>query len=254
MTTDIQNPSQPPGSPEPGNVFTRIAGVLFSPGETFAAIVKRPDIVGPLLIIVLIGYATTALIMPRFDYEALLAQQAEQMRKSNPDMSDEQLAQVARFTRASAQVFGWISPIALIAMYALIAGVLLLAFRLFGGEGRYAQAFSVTLYAWMVMVLGSIVTTVVIVARGSFDPATAATLVKSNPAFLVDLKEQPVLFSLFSSLDLFTIWFLVLLSIGFAAMSRLSKAKAATLVFSLWLALVLIKVCYTALTASRLQG
>ena len=54
-----------------------------------------------------------------------------------------------------------------------------------------------------------------------------ATMIKTNPGFLVDMKTHPMLFALLSSLDVFTIWTVVLLIIGFAALSRASKAKAA---------------------------
>jgi hypothetical protein len=243
-----------PQAPPPDkkqNVFERIAGVLFAPAETFQNIVRRPDILGPLLLIVIIGYISTAIIIPKIDFTSMMEQQAAQMRKQNPNMSDEQLAQMERITSASVKVMSWVLPLLMVAWYAIVAGVLLLAFRLLGGEGNFAQAFSVTLYAWMPMVLLSILTTIIVLARGTFDPVTAATLVKSNPAFLVDMKEQPILFSLLSSLDLFTIWTIALLIVGFATMARVSKAKAAAIVLSLWIALIVVKLGFAALGAAR---
>jgi hypothetical protein len=247
----------PPGNPPPPektqNVFERIAGVLFAPAETFRDIARRPDILWPLLIILILGYATTAVVMPKMDFSSVLAQQAEQMRKQNPNMGEEQLQQMERITTASMKVFGWAAPVIMVAWYALVALVLMFAFRLFGGEVRYKQALSVTLYSWMPLVLFGIIMTVVVLARGSFDPATAPTIVKSNPAFLVDMKEQPVLFSLLSSFDLFTIWMIALLSIGFATVAKVSKAKAAAIVISLWIATIFVKVGFAALSASRMK-
>jgi hypothetical protein len=256
MTTDIQQ--SPPGAPPPDtkkkNVFERIAGVLFAPAETFQDIARRPDILGPLLIILLIGYASTFLVMPKLDMSSVTAQQIEQMRKQNPNMGDEQVAQMERMTAASAKVFGWLGPVFGVAWYAILAGILLLAFRLFGGEGTYKQAFSTTLYAWIPLVLFGVIVCVVVVARGTFDPMTAATLVKSNPAFLVDMKEQPILFSLLSNFDVFTIWTIFLLIIGFSTLSKTSRAKAATIVLSLWAAMIVVKLGFAALAASRMKG
>ena len=253
MTTDLSSPPSPP-PPDKQNVFSRIAGVLFAPAETFASIARRPDILGPLLLIVIIGYATTAIVIPRMDFESIIAQQSEQMRKQNPNVSDEQLAQIEKFTRASGKVFGWITPLMMIAWYAIVAGALLLAFRLMGGEGTFKQAFSATLYSWMPLLLFGIILTVVVLARGTFDPITAATIVKSNPAFLVDFKEQPVLFSLLSAFDVFTIWTIVLLIFGFSALSKLSRAKSAAIVITLWLAMILVKVGFAAMGAARMKG
>jgi hypothetical protein len=255
MTTDVQQ--SPPGNPplpEKKNVFVRIAGVLFAPVEAFAEIARRPDIIGPLLVLIVCGYIGIAVMVPRIDYAALSAAQAEQMHKQNPSMTEEQLAQGQRMAGAITKVTFWIVPLMLVAWYAIVAGVLLLAFRLFGGEGTYKQAFSVTLYAWMPLLLLAIITMIVVLAQGTFDPTTAATIVKSNPAFLVDMKEQPVLFSLLSAFDVFTIWTIALLSVGFAAVAKMSKAKAATIVVSLWLALVLVKLGFAALAASKMKS
>jgi hypothetical protein len=255
MTSDIHQ--SPPGDPPPPektkNLFERIAGVLFAPAETFADIARRPDILGPLLLILAIGYISTALIMPKMDFAAMTAMQAEQMRKQNPNMGEEQIAQMERITIASAKVFGWLAPIVLLAWYAIVAGVLLLAFRLFGGQGTYKQAYSTTLYAWMPLVLFSIILCIVVAARGTFDPTTATTLVKSNPAFLVDMKEQPILFALLSSFDLFTMWTIALLVIGFATLSKTPIAKSAAIVILLWMAMIVVKLGGAALGASRMK-
>jgi hypothetical protein len=257
MTTDIhQTPpgATPPPDTKKKNVFERIAGVLFAPAETFQDIARKPDILGPLLIILFIGYVSTFLVMPKIDISSITSQQAEQMRKQNPNMGDEQLAQIERMTAASVKIMGWLGPLLGVAMYAIIAGVLLLAFRLFGGEGSYKQAFSTTLYAWMPLVLFGILLSVIVMARGTFDPTTAATLVKSNPAFLVDMKEQPILFSLLSNFDIFTFWTLFLLIVGFSTLSKTSRAKAATIVISLWAIVIVVKLGFAALAASRMKG
>jgi hypothetical protein len=87
----------------------------------------------------------------------------------------------------------------------------------------------------MPQVLSSIVGTIILIARGGLiDPQEIATIVKTNPGFLANPKTQPMLFALLSSLDIFTIWTLVLLIIGFALLSRSSKGKAAAIVIGWW--------------------
>jgi hypothetical protein len=103
------------------------------------------------------------------------------------------------------------------------------------------------------VILG-IITTIVIVAKGSFDPTHAATLVKSNPAFLVDMKKQFVLYSLLSMLDVFTFWMLFMLTIGFAAVGKISKAKSGAIVVGAWLILVVIRLGFAAMGAAKMQG
>jgi hypothetical protein len=236
------------------NVFARIAGVLFAPAESFEEIARKPDVLAPLLVLTVIGFLTVAAIAPRFDVSSILANQREAMEKQNPKMADADFERIGRITSAFAKVFFWLSPLLNAILYVIVAAVLFFAFRLMAGEGSFHQAMSATLYAWIPLALFSIVLAIVVVAQGTFDPITAATTVKSNPAFLADFKEQPVLFAFLSSLDLFMIWTLVLCVYGFAALSRLPRARSAAIVFSLWITFLLIRLGFAALGAAKMKG
>ena len=253
MTIDAAGSAPvPPVAAEPSkNVFQRIVGVLFSPGETFADIARRPDILWPLLLLLVIGYATTFMLVPRMDMDAALAEQAAQMKKQNPNMTDDDIERIGRIGKASMKVMQFIGPLIGVIMYLVIALVLWGAARMMGGQGEYKQALSATLYAWVPLVLFSIILTIVAVARGSIDPTEMAVAVKSNPAFLVDMKEHPVLFSLLSNFDIFTIWTIVLLAFGFSAVTRLSKAKMATIIVVLYAIVILAKLGFAAMGAAR---
>jgi hypothetical protein len=252
MTTEPV--SSPDLQPKQQNFFERIAGVLFAPADTFQDIARRPDVLWPLLLIVLSGYLSAIVITPRLDMSSIEEQQREAMRKSNRKLSEEDMERVAKFGAASAKVGIFAAPVVFIVWYVIVAAVLLFACRLFGGEGTFGQAFSATLYAWIPLLILGIISTIVVFARGTFDPITAATLVKSNAAFLVDMKEQPALFALLSALDVFTIWTIVLLIFGFAALSKLSLKTTASIVVSIWIALILVRVGWTAMMAARMAA
>jgi hypothetical protein len=253
MSTTIES-TQPAPAPAAKNSFQRIAGVFFAPVETFADIARKPDILIPLLVIVVLGYVSTFLVMPHLDWDAMLAQQQEMVKKQNPNVSDSDLAQMGKFTKAIGKVMGYIGPPLVIIGYLIIALVIWGACRLMGGQGDFKQAFSATLYAHFPRVVLGIIAGIVVMARGMVDPSTMATVVKSSPAFLVDMKEQPVLFTLLGSLEIFQIWTIILLIIGFAALSKLSKAKTAAIVISLWVITVVVKLGFAALGAARMKA
>ena len=244
-------PVPPAGKP---NVFQRIAGVLFAPAETFDDIARRPDVVMPMLFLIIVSFITTAFIIPRLDFSNVIAQQAEVMKKKQPNMSDDDLERVGRITRSMGTVMGWLAPVLQIGIFAIVAGVLLLAFNAFGARVTYGQAFSVTLYSWIPRVIQGVILTIVALVQGTVDPTTMATVVKSNPAFLVEMSEHPVLFSLLASLDVFAIWGMILLIFGFAAAAKTTKARAAGIVIPLWLLLLLGKVGFAAMGAARMKG
>jgi hypothetical protein len=244
----------PPAAPGK-NTFQRIAGVFFAPEETFADIARRPDILWPLLILTLFGFLTTALTMPHMDMDAMVAQQTEMMQKKNPNLSDADIERTGRMMKAIGRVSGWLVPVFTIVGYVVIALVLWGAFRLMGGEGNFPQALSTTLYASMPrMLLFGIIATIIIMMRGMVNPMEMVTIVKTNPAFLVDMQEQPVVFALLSSLDVFMFWTLFLLTVGFSKVARVSKAKAAAVIVALWLVMVVVKVGFTALGAMQQGG
>jgi hypothetical protein len=238
-----------PGAEPKPNPFQRIIGVLFSPDATFASIARRPDWVVPLALIVILSLANGILISSRIDFGA----PAREAMAQNKNMTQQDMDRAERMSVGMGKVAKFIGPVIAIIVLLIVAGALLLTVRLMGGEGDFKQAFSVTCYAWIPNIIQAIVLTIIVLAKGStaINPQTIPTIVRSNPAFLVDMKTQPMAFALLSSLDLFTIWVIVLLVIGFAYVGRISKAKAAVAVLSLWAVTILFKLIPAALQGLR---
>jgi hypothetical protein len=249
MTSAIGEPTA-----KPKNVLARIGGVLFSPGETFEDIVRKPDVLAPLIILLVIGYICTFMLMPIIDWDSIITAQTDAMRAKNPNIDNATIEKVESMTRSIGKVTGYIGPLFGLIAWLVVAGALFLAFRAMGGAGTFKQAFSITLYSWIPLTICSILMSAIAYAKGSFNPMMAPVIVKSNPAFLVDMKEQAGLFSLLSAFDLFTIWTIVLLVIGFAVMSKFSKVKSAAIIVTLWLAVVLVKAGFAAMGAAKAKG
>jgi hypothetical protein len=236
------------GSEPTPNPFQRIIGVLFSPDATFASIARRPDWVVPLVLLLLVSLAAGIIIAPHVDFGSAAREAMEQNKNASP----EQIDKAVRISSSIGKVFTYISPVLSLIGLLVIAGVVLLAFRIFGGEGDFKQAFSVTCYASIPTIIKSVVTLIIIVAKGGIIPAQAlATIVRSNPGFLVDYKTNPVLFALLSSFDIFSVWFLALMIIGFAYVARVSKVKSAVTIISLWVVVLLFKLIGPALQSLR---
>ncbi|HEV7486764.1 MAG TPA: Yip1 family protein [Thermoanaerobaculia bacterium] len=250
MTVGQDNALAPPApgvEPKP-NPFQRIIGVLFSPDATFASIARRPDWVVPLVLLLLVAMAAGVIMAPHIDFGAAARESMEQQKNVSP----EQIDKAVRISASVGKVFTYLAPVLSLIGLLVIAGVVLLAFRIFGGEGDFKQAFSVTCYASIPSIIKSVVTLIIIVAKGGIIPAQAlATIVRSNLGFLVDYKANPMAFALLSSFDIFSIWFLALLIIGFSYVARVSKVKAAVTIISLWVIVLLLKLIGPALQSLR---
>ena len=249
-----ETPQTPPaaGAASPRKSGTqRIFGALFSPGETFREIAEQPDFLAPLILIIAISLLSSIVAVPRIDFESVVR---EQMMQSNPDMSPDDADRAARMGGAFAKVMAYASPLLTLIFAVIIAAVLLFAFRLMGGEGTFKQAFSVTLYSWVPAMVAAIVGAIILLGRGTVSAEELQTMVMSNPGFLVDPKENPIGFAFLSSIDLFTIWTIVLLIFGFSYVARVSRTRATVIVVSLWVVLILCKVGFAALGASRMKA
>ena len=255
----VSDSTLPAPAPAAKNSFQRIAGVFFAPAETFADIARKPDILVPLLVILVIGFASTFLAMPKLDWDAMIATQMDTFKQQRSNMSDSDLARTESmmkkmlpFTKGMVAI----GPALLIIGYLIIALIIWGACRLMGGAGDFKQAFSATLYAHFPRVVLMIIGTVVVMMKGSVNPMLMQTIVKSSVAGLanIDMMEQPVLFALLGSLEIFQIWTIVLLIIGFAALSKLSKGKTAAIVITLWLVTIVVKVGFAALGAMRMKS
>lgn len=252
--TDIQTapPPPPPAPATPTGSLERLGGALFSPDETFREIAERPNVLVPIAILVIVTLISSVLLIPRMDFETMMRDQMERSGKT-AQMAPGDVDRAVRIGSSFAKVVGYTSPAVIVIMAVIVAGALLLTFRMFGGEGTFKQAFSVTLYAWLPIIIRSAIGTVVGVFKGTIDPQQVQTMVASNPGIFVDLHEHPVLFSLLSSFDLFTIWSIVLLIIGFAYVARTSKGRSAAVVLGWWFAVIFFKVGFAAFGAMRMK-
>lgn len=249
--------SEPAGTTQPSTAtevvratsgFKRVTGALFAPVATFREIAARPDILVPVAVIVIISILSSIIIAPRVDFETAMR---EQFAQAGRNMSQEDIDRAVRFSTAIAKAMIYVAPLLNMIFFAVIAGILLLAFRLFGGEGSFKQAFSVTLYAWMPMMIAAIAMLIILMARGNVGAEQLNSLVMSNLGFLADMKENPVGYALLSSIDVFTFWTLALFVVGFSFASGLSRGKSAAIIVTLWVVMIVIKVGFAALGAAR---
>jgi hypothetical protein len=254
----IENgPALPTSAAEPKpNSFGRIVGVLTAPTSTFEAIARRPDVLVPLVVLMIFSLLANVLIARNIDFNSITRQAIEDSQSgSSQQMTAEQMDRAVRFGGAIAKAMTYAAPVLQLIVLAAIAGLLLIAFRMFGGEGDYRQAFSIATYSWYPLVINGVIAMIVLLSRKSISVADLRSPVRSNLGFLVDMKTHPFGSAILSSLDVFSFWSIALLIIGFAAMSRLSKGKAAAIVLTYWILYIgVFKMTGAALQTMRMKA
>lgn len=232
----------PPAPAPRTNPLQRLGGVIAAPDRTLREIAVRPDWIVPLLLILIISIVSAIFVTPRVDWESTVREQMEDDGRS-PEEIEQAIEIVGKFQKFTLPLTAAFVPIFLI----IIAACFLLGFKVMGGEGGFKQSWAVTLYSWIPQLIKGIIASVLIIRAGTVTAEEAGTLLKSNLGFLADMSDAPALFTLLSSIDVFNIWTVILLVIGLAYAHRVSRAKSAAIVVTLWVVSILVRVGLAAL-------
>jgi len=132
----------------------------------------------------------------------------------------------------------------------VLAGAALLSLGLwgtinfgFGGKATYGSIFSVWMFASLPSVIKSLLGIVVIYAGAAPESFNIKNFAPTNlGAFLNPIETNKALYALATSLDVVTIWTLVLLGIGTAMVAGVKRSAGYTAVFGWWAIFILIGV------------
>ncbi len=226
--------------------FGRLPGVLVAPGRTFKAIAERPTWIVALVALVAVSLLATVVITPRLDMEKIVREQiAQSGRQVSADIVDRQIE--------FAQKFRWVlAGIGLVAqpvVYLLVALVFWVLFRLLGSELDFKRSFSVVVHGYLPAVVSGLLSLPVILSQPTLDyeRVRSGSFLYSNPGAFLGPGTSKALMSLLSSLDVFSLWSVVLLAIGYRVVGRVSRAAAIGGVVALWAVYVLGKVGLSAI-------
>jgi hypothetical protein len=215
-------------SPEPVpagmNEFSRITGVFFEPGKTFQDIGIRPRWLVPLLLVILSGVAFYYFFSQRVGWERFLRQQMEtnkmvqqQMANIPAEKRDQSIATQARITGISYYAG---TAIFVPVMFCITAGILLGITSMMSAGLRFKQIFAVCCYAALPGVIKQILAIVVLHLKNPDEFNLVNPLAFNPAAFMDQATTSKFLYTLATSLDVFTIWGIILTAIGLAAAAK----------------------------------
>jgi Yip1 domain len=227
----------------PANFFSRLMGTYFSPGETFKDIGRTPKVILPLIVFALITGAVSLVMANRLGAAKIASlgiEKAVADGKMTQEQATPQLEMMKKnetYIMASFPIIGILG--ALVIVFAF-AGILKLASMVVGTENTYGQLLGVTAYANLAVGIISSLVLVILLYLKSPDEFDIQNPIESNLGsvltMLMGKDGLPKFFmALASWVDVFSIWKIVLLSIGFSTVSRrLSTGTAATVVIVLY--------------------
>jgi len=219
MTPEVAQAPDP--TPAGMGVFSRITGVFFEPGKTFADIGRRPSWFAPLLLTIVAGLAFYAAYGQHVGWARFVSQQMatnarmqQAMAQVPPDQVESRLAMQAKFTSIGYYASGFvIMPIILLLSSAIVLGMT----SMMSAGLRYKQVFAIVCFAGLPMVIKHLLSIAVVYLKNPDDFNLINPLAFNAAAFMDPVTSSKFLYTLGVTFDLFTIWIIVLTGIGLSA-------------------------------------
>jgi hypothetical protein len=247
-------------APAPGGeqakigAFGRLTGVLFSPGQTFEDIVRKPSWVVPIVILIILNIAVTALVVKKIDWAGMIRTQLENSSQSSQLTEDQKDQRIAVGVKV-APYFAWAAGLLGIPVSALILTLVYwLGFNLLKGASlKFSTSFGITVHALLPSMVAFILTGIILYLKpaGEINPDPARMAATSLAAFL-PMTAPKWLVALGGSVEIFWFWCMALLAIGYSASNprKITKGRAFAVVIGIWLVWVLAKVGWAAAFSS----
>ncbi|HUN85597.1 MAG TPA: Yip1 family protein [Terracidiphilus sp.] len=231
--------------------WQRVTSTFTAPSRTFEDI-KRGNKSWwlPFVIMILISYVLFAAVTFKIGW----AQVAENAIHLNPK-SEERLAEAPpaqrdmtmRITQYSMEGGFAAAPVLVLIIVSLgslgLWGTINFGF---GGKATYGQIFAVWMFASLPSIIKSILGTIVIFAGEAPESFNMKNFAPTNVAAFLPPDTTPALYSLATSLDVVTIWTLVLAGMGTAIVANVKRGSGYIAVFGWWVLFVLIGVGWAA--------
>lgn len=190
------------------NTVQRLSGMVFNPGETLRDILARPYCLAAALAAIAVTLVTTVLILPKV--QAFSAWQIESAAPGTVNPED-----IAVYVTGASIGGALIAPVVIWLVWALALKFL----NMFAGNRvSFGRFFAVSVYAYVPMLLGGLVTAVMIMlSRAENLPYVTTSLAALFPGM-----EIGFVYMLLTRVDPFTLWTIALLGIGGAQAMQVS--------------------------------
>jgi hypothetical protein len=241
--------------PPPMSEFSRVLGVFFEPGKTFADIAQRPRWIVPILIGIVIGAGYLYAFNTHVGWEPYLHRildNNQRILQLPPDQRQRIFDMQLRITPIVSYVSVVVFPfLTFLLGSAISVGIIK---GLMGVPIKFKQAFAAFAYGSLPRSVYAILATAVMFVTKNpedFDPQNGFF---SNPSVLMDPQtSSKFLYTVAGNLDVFIIWVLLLIAMGLKAAGGKRLAFSGAL-FSVALPFVIYVLIRASLVAAGISG
>ncbi len=246
-STPVAEPAAPALS-EP----QRIINTYFAPSKTFEDIRRNPSWWVPWLLLSVLVIVFWTMVGKNVGFDKIAHDTIAQSARLQQLPPDVQAQQVKAMT-IGFKYFGYATPIFLLVYALIIAAVLMVIFN-FAMEAQvpFRQSLSIVMYSWALPAALSTIVSMIAVWKGDPDNFYLQNPSATNPAYFMDpASTSKFLYTFLMAFDVFSIWTVILLGIGFAVNSNRRKLKTSTAIATIAIIFVLYKLGSAGLASMR---
>jgi len=224
----------PDATPAPMSEGARIINTFFAPSKTFTDLRRSAAWWGPWLLIAVFSVAFIFSIGKQVTFEQVSKNQIEHSKRADQFdklPADQQAAQL-QLSAKLLKIFTYASP-ALILFFSLISTTVLWATFKVGAaaDTTFGQAYAIVMYAGLPGIVGAILGIVSLFAGVNPEGFDINNPVGTNLAYYLDPDTTgKFVRGMASSLDVLTIWTIILIGIGYACTSKVKRSTAIMIV------------------------
>ena len=236
MTTpDIAAPA-----PASSSVIEDIIDIFHSPSAVFERRRTNPKFWAAFFILVVLMSAVGYVMLKNLSsvMDAQFARQAAEITRKNPQITEDQLANMRSMSEKFAPV--GFAVVTIISIFVLGIGVWLVG-KLFESAADLKQSMVIATFASFPKLIDLLLAAVMAMTMGTGNATNMFAAMPSAAKFAGSDASMAVLGAL-SRISVGTIWATILVAIGLQIMGRISKQKAYAAAFVLWLVGTLITV------------
>jgi len=212
---------------------SKIINTFFEPRKVFESLKIKPTWLVPFIIAALLGIGFFY-----YTYPFIMAQQVEKIQENERIPEEQKERIIERMTERDHPPIWQLSfaPIGTLLSFVVVAAALFFVFNvLLGGDSNYRRVLSVYSYSSLIAIPAMIVKFPLIMMKENLNVQTSLALLLSPNT------KDSFVYKVFSSFDIFTIWQVILVSMGLGEMYKYGTKKAFTAVFILWVIWILLK-------------
>ena len=235
-----------PSAVAPLSEGQRLLDTFIAPSKTFTDLRRSASWWAPFLIMAMVSLTFHYVVDQKVGFQKVVEnqlriqpKQAARVDRLPADQRDRVMQKQVSFWRG----FSYASPVIALLVLLLVSAIYFASLKFVGGDDiQFKTMYALIAYAWLPSIVTGLLAMISLAAGADPDSFFIQNPAATNLGALMDPTSSPVLYALLSSVDMITIWTLILVAIGISCISKVKRGTAMAVVFGWFGFWILIKI------------